>query len=61
MSESQKIYHYPCFICYEYYLQLALLPCGHFGLCTDCLTSIRRTTRCCPVCRFPFVNKKNNS
>ncbi len=46
----------PCMVCYEENSMLAFCqPCGHYGLCGECLEKIIRSDPKCPICRCELV------
>lgn len=48
-----------CIICCENKGDSLVLPCGHMGLCSECLESWFSNKKCCPVCRTePSFHKK---
>ncbi|EGB09765.1 hypothetical protein AURANDRAFT_71342 [Aureococcus anophagefferens] len=40
-----------CVVCRDRPRSLVLLPCAHACLCSACATSIRATSKSCPICR----------
>ncbi|CAM9394562.1 unnamed protein product, partial [Hapterophycus canaliculatus] len=40
-----------CQICFDHDHSMAMLPCGHGGLCWDCGLQIYALTEECPMCR----------
>ncbi len=40
-----------CTICCGAKMSVALVPCGHFGLCSSCMNNIWKHDKKCPVCR----------
>lgn len=45
-----------CIICWDYCNKLHILPCGHMGLCGECLDMMATIAKpCCPLCRKPLL------
>ena len=40
-----------CTICYDKKSEVLIDPCGHSGLCTDCMTNCIKEKPNCPICR----------
>lgn len=40
-----------CILCCEKKPDSIIMPCGHTGVCSDCLNNWFKENRCCPVCR----------
>ena len=40
-----------CFVCLEFESDHVLVPCGHLGLCSQCVTKVKST---CPICKTPI-------
>ena len=52
LAEEKRAITITCNICFDEISQkCAINPCGHTGICEDCLKRLMTTTRLCPVCR----------
>lgn len=40
-----------CVICLTNKPNCIILPCGHMGVCADCIENWFKTKKCCPICR----------
>lgn len=54
-AEEEEDINKLCIICMDNYHNVVLKPCGHGGLCKECLVSIYfKGTEDCPLCRTVF-------
>ena len=42
---------FTCIICYEKEPNTIIEPCGHGGLCADCMLNLIQKEKICPLCR----------
>ena len=40
-----------CIVCMDANYEVVIVPCGPYGLCKECASSIQGTTSGCPICR----------
>lgn len=43
-----------CCVCMDNPCTMVIAPCGHYCLCTGCVTAVRGSVRSCPMCRGPI-------
>lgn len=41
-----------CVVCFDSPRNTAVFPCGHLQFCTQCVASVMRERKCCPVCQL---------
>lgn len=41
-----------CVVCFDSPRNTAVFPCGHLQFCTQCVVSVMRERKCCPVCQL---------
>lgn len=57
-KEDEKEEDYKCKICFEKDIDVVILECGHFCICSGCSAGVVESKKGCPVCRNPITNIK---
>ena len=50
-----------CAICMTNEKCMIIVPCGHYYTCEECISKIKKSTGCCPICRITFTKVINKS
>jgi len=50
-----------CAICMTNEKCMIIVPCGHYYTCEDCISKIKKSSGCCPICRIKFTKVINKS
>jgi hypothetical protein len=50
-----------CAICMTNEKCMVIVPCGHYYTCEECISKIKKSSGCCPICRIKFTKTINKS